>query len=51
VSHEASKVVVYIKPWDDKVFENFIDLVLFVASWEEENEIFVDLRIPPDLHK
>ena len=43
--------MIYIKPWDDEVFKNFLDLVLFVKCWEEENAKKMDLCIPRDLQE
>ena len=48
---EEISIIIYIKPFDDEVFENFIKIVKYLEDKEKERECGIKIIVAPDLHK
>ena len=45
-------IIIYIKPYDDEVFENFLVLIKYIEDREtKEEESLIKILVAPDLHK
>ena len=49
IPHRRPKILIFIKPWDDAVFENLIALLGYIERCEAEMSIEIDIVMPEDL--
>ena len=45
----CTKLLIFIKPWDDEVFVNFLKLLKFIQNHEEQTGTSIKVVLPRDL--